>query len=152
MKNIQIRDFDGEDATALARLWHDSWASTGLSNANDPDLEHYEDRLSTEGRQWSIQVAAVENDLLGFVAYQREQKWLRQLFVKAELKRLGVGTALLNIAKHDMPGGLWLRTNAGNVAARRFYEARGLRFDGEVVHPVFGHRMARYLWRSNVPD
>ena len=149
MKNVVVRGLDGEDVTALARLWHDSWASTGLAGADSPSLEQYEDRLSTEGRtMWSIQVAAVGNDLLGFVAYQREPGWLRQLFVKPAMKRLGLGTLLLDSAKRGMPGGFWLRTNADNSVARRFYEAQGLRFDGEVVHPTLGHRMAHYLWSS----
>ncbi len=101
---------------------------------------------------WSIQVAVAEDDILGFMAYQKEPSWLRQLFVKLTMKRLGVGTLLLGKAKQDMPNGFWLRTNADNNAARRFYEVQGLRFDGEAVHPTFGHKMAHYLWSPAIAD
>ena len=147
MRTFRVREFVDEDLGGVARLWRDSWASTGLRDGDDLGLEQFEHRLSTEGRQtWSIQVAVVENDLLGFMACQKEPKWLRQLFVAPTMKRLGIGTLLLDRAKRHMPDGFWLRTNVDNDAARRFYEMRGRRLDVEVLHPTSGHRMAQYLW------
>jgi GNAT superfamily N-acetyltransferase len=67
---------------------------------------------------------------LGFLAINKKEKALDQLFVHPGAQSLGLGGVLLEIAKTKLPrenGGFWLRTAEGNLPARRFYERKGLR-------------------------
>jgi ribosomal protein S18 acetylase RimI-like enzyme len=147
MGNLQLCEFGADDLAEVAVLWRDSWESTGLARAGDPTLDQYRERLATEWKKaWSIQVACRGDEIVGFVAFELERVWLRQLFVKAEVKRAEVGTALVGVAKQAMSGGFWLRTNAANFPARRFYEKHGFRLEGEAPHPIWGQIMAGYRW------
>jgi ribosomal protein S18 acetylase RimI-like enzyme len=65
--------------------------------------------------------------------------------------RRGLGRQLLDWAKAQSSGGLWLYTFARNSAARAFYESQGF----EAV--AFGHEPAwqlddvKYAWRRTAP-
>jgi GNAT superfamily N-acetyltransferase len=83
--------------------------------------------------------------MTGVIAFQDD--WIEQLYVLPEAQGQGVGTALLDVAKHTS-GRLQLWTFQRNAQARRFYEARGFAMveqtDGtgnEEKEPD-----ARYLW------
>lgn len=128
MPDIEVRDFQGGDLEEVARVWRASWISTGLTTGSDPVLSEYQDRLASE--DWLILVAVTGSDIVGFLAFNRQKSWLRQLFVGPAMQRTGVGTMLLDTARREMPEGFWLRTDADNHHARRFYERRGLRADG----------------------
>ncbi len=54
-----------------------------------------------------------------------EDDWIDQLYVEPVWTGRGVGTALLDRAKHERPGGLRLWTFASNTGAQRFYERHG---------------------------
>ncbi|MCZ0736213.1 GNAT family N-acetyltransferase [Phreatobacter sp. AB_2022a] len=144
---FQLRDFTGDDLADVARLWHDSARSIGLGLSSHPTVEAYRERLAgEEARSWRIRLAAADGRLAGFVAMQPSSCWLRQLFVAPALKGQGVGVALLDDAKREMHGGFWLRTDAENRRARRFYERHGLRLDRLAAHPDHGQMTARYVW------
>ncbi|HKE78961.1 MAG TPA: GNAT family N-acetyltransferase [Solirubrobacteraceae bacterium] len=61
--------------------------------------------------------------------------WVDQLYVDPSRWGRGIGSALLDVAKRERPGGLRLWTFAGNSGARRFYERHGFvegaRTDGD---------------------
>lgn len=144
---FRIRDFTGDDLADVARLWHDSAQSIGLDLSSHPTVEAYRERLAGEAaRAWRIRLAVANGRLAGFLAMQPGSRWLRQLFVAPALKGQGVGTALLDEARREMRDGFWLRTDAENRRARRFYERRGLRLDRLAPHPDHGQMTARYVW------
>jgi GNAT superfamily N-acetyltransferase len=62
-------------------------------------------------------------------------EWVDQLYVDPSRWGRGFGSALLDVAKRERPGGLRLWTFAGNAGARRFYERHGFveaaRTDGD---------------------
>lgn len=143
---LHVRDFQNGDAEKVARLWHDSSMSIGEAGADHPSVDDFKARLLGEAREWHMSLASIESEIVGFLAMQPETGWLRQLFVAPAMKGKGIGTALLDVAKHDMPNGFWLRTAQDNARARRFYEARGLRLTSITPHPIWGHMTAAYVW------
>jgi GNAT superfamily N-acetyltransferase len=51
--------------------------------------------------------------------------WLDQLYVEPGMTGRGIGSALVELAKRERPGGLRLWTFVSNVGAQRFYERHG---------------------------
>lgn len=72
---------------------------------------------------------------------------LNWLFIHPEAQGRGIGTALLELAKAERPGGLALWVFEMNVAAQRFYEQHGFvevrRTDGDNEE---GAPDIRYTW------
>lgn len=91
---------------------------------NHPTVEEMTLRLADPA--WQVSLAWRQRELVGVLAIQLRDGWLRQLFVHPDQKRTGVGAQLLAAAKLAMPGGFFLHMHALNLPARRFYEARGL--------------------------
>ena len=148
-----VRHPRADEYPAMARVWYDSWISTGLARPDDPQPAAYVQRLEEEGRSgWQARIAVSAPGILGFLAYDPSRHWLRQLFIAPHAQRQGIGRMLLDHAKHAMPGGFWLRTDAGNVRARQFYGAHDLRHVEEARHPQHGHLVAILSWRGALPD
>ena len=98
-----------------------------------------------------VWVAKDADELLGFVGFG--DGTLRHLWVRTDYQNMGVGTALLNLAKERCPEGLQLKVFQQNSGARRFYERNGFSLveltDGssnEEHEPE-----ARYVW-SQEPE
>ena len=66
--------------------------------------------------------AFAADTLVGFIAFHDE--WIEQLYVLPQRQGQGIGAALLALAKAEFPR-LHLWTFQRNLAARRFYTARG---------------------------
>jgi GNAT superfamily N-acetyltransferase len=143
MPDINVRGFQQADVDDLARLWQAAWMATGILAGSVPTLDDYRARLVAE--DWRIRVATDGSRIVGFLAFNQQKSWLRQLFVCPDMQRSGVGTKLLETARREMPDGFWLRTDAHNHQARRFYERRGLRAEGEAPNSS-GGMTARYRW------
>ena len=93
-----------------------------------------------------MRLACIEGEIIGFLAYDVEKAWVRQLFVAPAWQGKGVGAQLLEAAKEALPDGFWLRTEAGNTGARRFYLREGLTLQSEGPHPEHGRPTATYAW------
>ena len=87
---IIVRDYEAADLEAVALLWLESWADTGLSVPSDPTLGEYRERLIVE--DWTVRVAEIDGEVLAFMAFDPDSDWLRQLFVAPAAKRSGLGT------------------------------------------------------------
>ncbi|GAA4479499.1 GNAT family N-acetyltransferase [Gluconacetobacter asukensis] len=147
MKNVQVRELRASDLDTVAQLWHASALSTGLDAHTVSAVAEYRERLEFEWtRAWRVYVARDGAEIVGFLAFEPGESWLRQLFVAPMKKRSGIGSILLDVAKRDMHEGFWLRTGSGNVAARRFYERHGLRKSGESPHDHLPIMVVRYQW------
>ncbi|HEY1928248.1 MAG TPA: GNAT family N-acetyltransferase [Caulobacteraceae bacterium] len=140
---LALRPLRAEEIETVARVW---WRSS-VSVAHGADHLPWEalaERLTCE--PWVVTVAERDGTPLALLAVTPDQHWLRQLFVEPHAHGSGVGTALLEEAKRQMPDGFFLHTNADNTRARSFYEARGLRLTGEAPHPQWGQLQAKYEW------
>jgi ribosomal protein S18 acetylase RimI-like enzyme len=145
---VIIRAYQQRDLNAVARLWLESWRSTGLSVARLATEAANKERMARELTSgWSVNLACNENDApLGFLALKPKSGCLDQLFVATAAPRQGIGRALIEFAKQRMPNGIWLRTAVDNDAACRFYEREGFRRCETGVHPTLGLRTVIYRW------
>jgi putative acetyltransferase len=125
---VAIRPYRDEDRAAVARLWLESWRSTGLPVARLITEAGNYDRIRRElAAGWHMHLAWDTDRLLGFLALKPATQCLDQLFIAPEAQGTGIGRRLLYLAKERLPNGLWLRTSADNHRARRFYERNGWR-------------------------
>jgi GNAT superfamily N-acetyltransferase len=70
-----------------------------------------------------VRVAVADDRLVGFVAATPES--IPALYVHVDHLGQGIGTSLLDWAKAQSAGRLWLYTFERNVGARTFYESHG---------------------------
>jgi GNAT superfamily N-acetyltransferase len=70
-------------------------------------------------------VAEAEGRVTGYAALKGDL--LGHLYVRPDLQRRGVGTALLDVVKQERPGGFHFWVFQQNESARRFYESHGCR-------------------------
>lgn len=94
--------------------------------------------------QHSVRLAWHGEDLVGFLASNQES--VAQLHVKVGLHRQGIGSQLLNMAKAESAGSLWLFTFQQNVVARQFYERHGFSVVQLGFEPTWQLADVKYLW------
>jgi len=144
---VEIRPYRDQDRNALARLWLESWRSTGLPVARLATEAGNFDRIGRElAAGWEVHLAWDEDRLVGFLALKPATLCLDQLFVSPEAQGSGIGRLLLDLAKERLPRGLWFRTALDNHRARRFYERNGCRPSEQQTHPSLGHQTIIYRW------
>jgi ribosomal protein S18 acetylase RimI-like enzyme len=146
---IAIRPYQENDFDQVLRIWIGGWKSTGVVVARtEASLRGQLSEEVTNGH--SIYVATTPSGMIGFVALYGSH--LEQLFVAPAAQRRGVGKVLLDFAKTQNPGGLWLTMAADNKNAARFYEREGLRRGETSMHPRLGHQVVRYEWVPKAPE
>ncbi len=141
--DVTLRPMTPHDVGAVAGVW---WRSSMSSFAGDdhPSEESLRARLVRE--PWSVTLAVAGAEVIGLLAVQADEYWLRQLYVDVGDQGHGVGGALLKEARRQMPEGFFLHTEADNTRARRFYERRGLRLTEQFTDPGRGTMRVRYDW------
>jgi len=144
---LAIRPYRAEDRDATARLWLASWRSTGLAVAVHVTEAGNRERIARElAGGWEAYLAWDDDRLVGFLALKPETGCLDQLFIEPHAQGTGIGRALLEFAKAQLPGGIWLRTSVENRRACRFYERNGFRAAETVPHPTLSHQTFIYRW------
>ncbi len=125
--NTDISPANVTDYAEIADLWYRSWLSTGAENGDGVTVDVLIQRLHDE--PWEMWTARSEGTVTAFLAIDRADTCLSQLFAAPEFQNCGIGSRLLEFAKQEMPGGFWLRTDEGNGGARRFYDRSGMVLD-----------------------
>ena len=144
---IALRRAVAADAPAIAALFRRSRAVLSFL----PELHTVGEDLwfVTNVLIGEQQVTLAERDgqLLGFMA--EHEGWITQLYLDPEVRRSGVGSALIADAKARNPE-LTLWCFAQNAAARAFYEARGFTVVEETNGAGNEARLpdVRYWWRA----
>jgi len=144
---VLIRKYCAADMTAIMDIWYQGWHSI------DPALVHPHSKTEWQDR-WISQimpthetlVAESDNEILGFVTFNRETAELTQLFTKLSEQGRGVGSALINRVKNSCPGGIYLFTLEINSRSRKFYQEHGFRETGLSSNPISGLPTVRYEW------
>jgi GNAT superfamily N-acetyltransferase len=147
----RIRQAGGEDAVPIARLFLASRATlTFLPNIHtDEETFYYIANIVL--RDQDVHVAETNGEISGFLAVHGDM--VEHLYVRPDLLRRGIGSALLQRAKEQLPTGFRLWVFQENVPARRFYEHHGLLLVEETDGSRNEERTpdALYEWRPTDP-
>jgi ribosomal protein S18 acetylase RimI-like enzyme len=134
----------------IARVWMNSWTSTGLEEASDSLLAKLTARVPLEiDKGWSLYVADDQGTLAAMLALHLPQLYLDQLFVAPEYQGRNLGRRLLAFTRQHLPDEIWLRCVRENEKAWRWYEREGFVFEKEAVEPLLGRVMKYYRWKRS---
>jgi ribosomal protein S18 acetylase RimI-like enzyme len=132
-----IRPARPDEYDEIARVWMNSWASTGLEDASEPLLVKLRARILLEvERGWSLYVADDRGTLAAMLALHLPQLYLDQLFVSPEYQGQNLGRRLLAFTRRHLPDEIHLRCVRENEKAWRWYEREGFVFEEETIEPM----------------
>jgi ribosomal protein S18 acetylase RimI-like enzyme len=145
-----IRPARSDEYDQIARVWMDSWVSTGLEDASDSLLTKLRARVRVEvAKGWSLYVADDNRRLAAMLAIHLPERYLDQLFVAPEYQGDGLGRRLLAFTRQQLPEEIWLRCVRENERAWRWYEREGFVLEKEQAEPAIGRMMKYYRWRKS---
>ena len=134
----------------VARVWMESWASTGLEDPSNFLLAKLRARVPMEiEKGWSLYVADDNGKLAAMLALHLPDRYLDQLFVAPEYQSSGLGRQLLAFTRLQLPDEIWLRCVRENEKAWRWYEREGFAFEKEQIEPMTGRMMKYYRWKKS---
>ena len=143
-----IRPARSDEYDELARVWMNSWASTGLEEASNFLLAKLRARIPIEVENgWSLFVADDGGTLAAMLALHLPKLYLDQLFVAPECQGQSLGRQLLAFTRQQLPDEISLRCVRENEKAWRWYEREGFVFEKEEVEPMTGFVMKYYRWK-----
>lgn len=144
-----IRPARPEEYDEIARVWMNSWASTGLEDASNFLLAKLRARIPQEVEKgWSLFVADDDGAIAAMLALHLPEIYLDQLFVAPEYQGQNIGRRLLGFTRQLLPDEIWLRCVRENEKAWHWYEREGFVFAKEAVEPMTGFVMKYYRWKK----
>ena len=149
MTQPTIRPARSDEYDEVARVWMESWVSTGLEDASNFLLAKLRARVPMEiEKGWSLYVADDGGTLAAMLALHLPNRYLDQLFVAPKYQGKSLGRQLLAFTRTHLPDEIWLRCVRENEKAWRWYEREGFVFEKEQVEPMTGFRMKYYRWKK----
>jgi ribosomal protein S18 acetylase RimI-like enzyme len=149
MAEPTIRPARSDEYDEIARVWMNSWASTGIEDASNFLLAKLRARIPLEVEKgWSLFVAEDGAALAAMLALHLPHCYLDQLFVAPQYQRQNLGRRLLAFTRQHLPNEIYLRCVRENEKAWRWYEREGFVFEKEEVEPMTGFVMKYYRWRQ----
>ena len=146
-----IRPARADEYDEIARVWMNSWASTGLEDASNFLLAILRARIPLEiEKGWSLFVADDGGVIAAMLALHLPKLYLDQLFVAPEYQGQDLGRRLLAFTRELLPDEIVLRCVRENEKAWRWYEREGFVFEREAVEPMTGFVMKYYRWKKKV--
>ena len=143
-----IRPARSDEYDEVARVWMESWVSTGLEEKSQFLLANLRARVRHEiEKGWSLFVADDRGVLAAMLALNLGENYLDQLFVTPEYQGKSLGRMLLAFTRQQLPDEIWLRCVRENEKAWRWYEREGFVFEQEQVEPMTGFVMKYYRWK-----
>jgi ribosomal protein S18 acetylase RimI-like enzyme len=147
-----IRPARADEYDTVARVWMESWASTGIEPASGALHDKLRARVRKEIEDgWSLFVADDAGTLAAMLALHVPQLYLDQLFVAPEYQGRGLGRNLLAFTRTQLPDEIWLRCVRENDKAWRWYEREGFVLEQELIVPMTGYVMKYYRWKREDP-
>jgi GNAT superfamily N-acetyltransferase len=147
MTSPTIRPARSDEYDEIARVWMNSWVSTGLAEASNFLLAQLRARVRHEIEEgWSLFVADDGGTLAAMLALHIPNRYLDQLFVAPDYQGQSLGRTLLAFTRQQLPDQIWLRCVRENEKAWRWYEREGFVFEKETVEPMTGYVMKYYRW------
>jgi ribosomal protein S18 acetylase RimI-like enzyme len=122
---VDFDPFDPAFTDELVAMWRASFEDgVGIVDPNPIEgLKQY--FLEEVVPNNDVRVALLGREIVGFVAITPES--VSHLYVRIGFQRTGLGTSMLEWAKDQSNGTLWLYTFAQNARACAFYERSGFR-------------------------
>jgi ribosomal protein S18 acetylase RimI-like enzyme len=152
MSNPVIRPARAEEHDEIARVWMESWCSTGLAEPSGFLLANLRARIRREIEDgWSLFVADDDGRLAGMLALHLPKFYLDQLFVAPDHQGRSLGRKLLAFTRVQLPDEIHLRCVRENEKAWRWYEREGFVFEKEQIEPMNGFMMKYYRWKREIP-
>ena len=149
MASPTIRPARADEYDEIARVWMNSWASTGIEDASDRLLGNMRARVLREvENDWSLFVADDEGRLAAMLALRLTDNFLGQLFIAPAYQGRGLGKRLLAFTRERMPNEIWLRCVRENEKAWHWYEREGFVFEKEEVNANTGFMVKHYRWKK----
>jgi ribosomal protein S18 acetylase RimI-like enzyme len=144
VRDVRVEDFDPADTHALVRMWRESFEhGVGIADPHSVEehIAYFEREVVPANR---VQVAREAGLIVGFIAAGPES--VAQLHVRVGHHRRGIGRHLLNLAKAQSGGSLWLYTFARNKTACAFYESQGFEVIQRGFEPTWQLEDVKYAW------
>jgi ribosomal protein S18 acetylase RimI-like enzyme len=132
---------------ALVPMWRESFEfGVGITDPNPiaAQVAYFEAEVLPKN---SIRLALAAGQLVGFVAASSES--VTQLHVRVGFHRRGIGSQMLNWAKSQSVGSLWLYTFARNTVAQAFYEHHGFRVVARGFESTWQLEDIKYHWSAS---
>jgi ribosomal protein S18 acetylase RimI-like enzyme len=143
-----IRPARTSEYDEVARVWMESWCSTGLEETSNFLLAQLRARVPREVDDgWSLFVADDDGKLAAMLALHLPKRYLDQLFVAPAYQGRSLGRRLLAFTRTHLPDEIELRCVRENEKAWRWYEREGFVFEKEQVEPMTGFVMKYYRWK-----
>ena len=144
----KIRPARREEYDEIARVWMNSFCSTGLEAPSNFLLAKLRARLPLEvDNGWSLFVADDGGTIAAMLALDLPKLYLDQLFVAPEYPGQSLGRKLLAFTRQHLPDEIELRCIRENERAWRWYEREGFVYEKEQVEPMTGFVMKCYRWK-----
>ena len=141
---VTLAPFDAQRLDELIPMWRTSFEKgVGIVDPH-PLADQRAYFLSKVLPHNDVRLALSGREMVGFVAASSES--VAQLYVRVGCQRQGVGTMLLDWAKAQSCGSLWLYTFAQNAGARAFYERKGFVAVAHGFEPVWRLDDVKYRW------
>jgi ribosomal protein S18 acetylase RimI-like enzyme len=140
----ELVEFTPSQQVALVCMWRESFEfGVGVTDPHSiaEQAAYFETEVLPKN---TVRLALTEGQLVGFIAASRES--VAQLHVRVGFHRLGIGSQLLNWAKDQSGGSLWLYTFARNTVAQAFYEHHGFRIVARGFEPTWQLKDIKYQW------
>jgi GNAT superfamily N-acetyltransferase len=132
---------------ALVRMWRESFEfGVGITDPHPlaAQIAYFKTEVLPRN---TLRLAFTAGQLVGFVAASSES--VAQLHVRVGFHRLGIGSQLLNWAKSESIGRLWLYSFARNTVAHAFYAHHGFRIVARGFEPTWQLEDIKYQWSAS---
>ncbi len=144
--DLELIDFDSSWLDELIPMWRASFED-GVGIRDPHPLEDQRSYFETKVLPSNaVRLAMDQGVLVGFVAASRDS--IVQLYVRTGCQRRGVGSLMLEWAKAQSGGRLWLYAFARNSRARAFYEKHGFVAVAFGFEPMWQLDDVRYEWNG----
>ena len=145
---LTIQPCRPEHEAALVPLWRASFehgVGVAVPNTLEEHRRYFAEHVLAHTR---VQVAPRGTRLVGFMSTTAES--VEQLYVHVDHLGQGIGSRLLDLAKAQSGGSLWLYAFARNTTARRFYERHGFEIIERGFEPKMQLADLHYRWSRGV--